>query len=178
MDYDFGGVDDDLSVQKHPHITAKTFTLISPLRRDEIVRQLHDNIDRPWNIFGKKSVIGSVDRASFRLCRRLNFRNSFTTHLSGKLIDERDSTRIRCKAGMHPIVIAVLTVWFGALTLIAAFTTLSLWSEQPSSPFALIPLLLLFAGMALVWFGRWLSRNDTQTLVDFLEATIDAELVD
>ena len=155
------------------------FELTSPLSRVEVVRVLRANVDSSWKFFGEKVVVGSIGASSFSLRIRLTYRNSFQTVLSGRVMEDQGATRIRCHSGMHGFVIALLTMWFGgvlmALFALAPFV-LHLDSLDLAAP--LIPVGMGLLGIGLVWFGRYLARDELGTLVAFLEETLDASRMD
>lgn len=86
--------------------------LISPLSREECVRRLSSKTGTAWD---GTAVIGSVGETAFRLRKRISYRNSFQASLSGKLIDDRQGTRLHCSGGPHPFVTAFLAVWIGGV---------------------------------------------------------------
>jgi hypothetical protein len=53
------------------------FDLISPLSREECARALRSKIDPAWG----GTVVGSVNETSFRLRKRISYRNSFQASL-------------------------------------------------------------------------------------------------
>ncbi|MBP6011155.1 MAG: hypothetical protein KBA31_02910 [Alphaproteobacteria bacterium] len=82
---------------------------------------------------------------------------------------------------MHTFVIVFMTVWFGLLFGIGGPWFLEGVSAALAGHLADVPPLLLAIpatmlvfGIALVFFGRWLARNEEAELLSFLEDTIDA----
>jgi hypothetical protein len=113
-----------------------------------------------------------------RLRKRISYRNSFQTFLIGSLEGRDGATVFRGRAGMHPLVIGFMAVWFGLLALIggAAFvaTVGGLIAGQSQPLGAIIPLLMAAFGVGLVWFGRWLARGEEAFLVAFVAEVIAA----
>ena len=99
--------------------------LLSPLPPEECETRLREATGRDGLLsgFSSWSVVGRVSGRSVRLRKRIGYRNSFQTVLTGSLEGRDGSTVFRGKAGMHPFVTGFLAVWFGLLTLIggAAF---------------------------------------------------------
>lgn len=119
--------------------------------------------------------MGRIGRDSFRLHARIWYRNSFQTFLTGRLFDEGSSTRIQCRAGMHPVVIAFMTIWFSFLGLMQLAIISSPLRPGEQLIWSLAPFALMVAfGTSLIAVGRWLARNELRGLVAFLEETIDA----
>jgi hypothetical protein len=71
------------------------FDLISPLSRQDCVLRLKSKADPAWS----DAVTGSVSETSFRLSRRIAYRNSFQPCLSGRFIDDNGQTRLDCRIG-------------------------------------------------------------------------------
>ncbi len=148
--------------------------LMSPLPREECVRRLRSKVGTAWD---GATVIGSVGENSFRLRKRIFYRNSFQASLSGKLIDDNGETRLHCRVGLHPFVIAFLAVWIGfvligCMAMIVPLATGAIPANR--WPQAAIPFLMLAGGVALLKVGQYLSRDEAEFLVDFLRKTLEA----
>jgi hypothetical protein len=148
------------------------FSLRSPLSRDEVVQRLRDNIDRGFNLFGSNAIIGWVDRHSFNLRVRINYRNSFQTILRGRMTDADGGTKISCRAGMPVFTIMFTTVWFSLFAFFFMMTLPQLSFRDPSD---FIGILVPALGAGLILVGRWIARHELGTLTAFLEDVIDAE---
>jgi hypothetical protein len=153
------------------------FDLISPLSREECVRRLRSKIDPAWG----GTVVGSVSETSFRLRKRIYYRNSFQYSLSGKLIDDNGQTRLHCRIGLHPFVRAFLVVWFGGVLIGCVAVTIQMANglmhgSLPTNgwPGAAIPFLMLAGGFALVTAGKYFARDESAFLLDFLHRSLDA----
>jgi hypothetical protein len=148
--------------------------LISPLPREACVRSLSSKVGTAWD---GSTVIGSVGETSFRLRKRIFYRNSFQASLSGKFIDDPRGTRLRCRVGLHPFVTVFLTIWIGIVLVGCIWMIVSLVSGAvPANrwPQAAIPFLMLAGGVALLKVGQFLSRDEADFLIDFLRKTVDA----
>jgi len=148
--------------------------LRSPLPREECVRRLRSKVGTAWD---GATVIGSVGENSFRLRKRIFYRNSFQASLSGKLIDDNGETRLHCRVGLHPFVTAFLAVWIGVVLIGCIAMIVSLASGAiPANqwPQAAIPFLMLAGGFAILKVGQYLSRDEADFLVDFLRKTLEA----
>jgi hypothetical protein len=157
-----------------------TLDLISPLPRDECVRQLRERTGCGWLPFGPKAVVGRVGRRSLCLRKRIYYASSFQSILFASLVDDGRQTRLHCRFGMHPFVMLfiawfVVAIMFGGAPFVDPIVR-ELQGDGPSQawmdPIARLGL-LLFTG-ALVAFGRFLARNEREFLENFLYATIDA----
>jgi len=161
----------------------KSFDLVSPLTRDECARRLREKTESGFlAIFSNKPVAGHVGYTSFRIRKRIAYRNSFQPHLSGKLLNESGRTRVRCHVGMHPAVIAFMAIWFGGVligggsvmisaigSLVRGHATAHAWTTVAAVAF------MLSGGVAIVALGRFAGRNEPRFLIDFLRDTIAAQ---
>jgi hypothetical protein len=148
--------------------------LISPLSREECVQRLRSKTGSAWD---GSTVIGSIGETSFRIRKRIFYRNSFQASLSGKLIDDNGQTRVHCRVGLHPFVTTFLTVWIGIVLIGCIWMIVSLASGAiplNRSPQAAVPFLMLAGGVAILKVGQHLSRDEADFLVDLVRKTLDA----
>ena len=128
-------------------------------------------------VLDRSTVTGSVTETSFRLRKRIYYRNSFQASLSGEMIDDGRGTRLRCTVGLHPFVRVFLFVWIGIVIIAACAMIMQLLSGAIPArrwPQAMIPLFMLCGGVALLKVGQFLSRDEADFLVDFLRKRLDA----
>jgi len=150
--------------------------LVSPLPLVECQRLLNLGLQR------STAVEGSVKGTRLRARKRIFYRNSFQIQLSASLIEEGSHTRIICRFGMHPVVIAFLVFWFGALLFIGGggisagvFELMSgLHSEARDLVGSLIPAMMLMFGVMMLLVGRYLAAGDRRTLTGFVRETLNA----
>lgn len=159
------------------------FDLLSPMPRAEIVRVLTDETDRWWTFSGAKPFVGGVDEGGFSLYVRQWYRNLFRTQLRARFHDEARGTRMSCRAGMHPVVVAFMVVWFGVVVAISIGALVRLLGGAGDGTalgvapgFFFMALMGLF-GVGLIKLGRWLARDELKRMLGFLEEVIDAERV-
>lgn len=154
--------------------------LVSPLPIDDVRQRLHEAVGSDWSFRVDQPVKGSVGKNSFRIRTSINYRNSFQTMLYGRMRAEGEQTRLECAARMSSFVIAFMIFWFGFLASFGVGPYLrAMISDNPMPEFDMLmvamPSIMLVFGVALVWFGRWLARNEEAQLVKFLEETVDAQ---
>lgn len=154
------------------------------MTRAEIVRVLTDETDRWWAFSGAKPFVASVSDDGFSLHVRQWYRNSFRTQLRARFHEDAGGTRLSCRAGMHPFVIAFMVVWFGIVATISAGILATLLGTPSgdgdtlriASGFFFLLLMGVF-GAGLISFGRWLARDELARMLAFLSEVIDAERV-
>jgi hypothetical protein len=139
------------------------------------------------SLFGSRAVIGRVTDTSLRLRKRIRYRNSFQSHLTATLRPEAGGTVISGEVAMHPFVRVFMFIWFGGVILIggtmfvAAIGTIFFGSgsqHQNAWMGAVIPPVMLVFGFGLLRFGRYLARDETRFLTDFLIQTLKAHAQD
>ena len=150
--------------------------LVSPLPLVECQRLLNLGLQR------STAVEGSVKGTRLRARKRIFYRNSFQIRLSASLIEEGSHTRIICRFGMHPVVIAFLVFWFGVLLFIGGGGIIAgvvelisgLHSEARDLVGSLIPAMMLMFGVMMLLVGRYLAAGDRRTLTGFVRETLNA----
>jgi hypothetical protein len=161
------------------YAVSMTVDLISPLSAEECVQRLRFKTAEGWS----GSVVGSVGETSFRLRKRIGYRNSFQTSLYGKIIAEDGQTRLHCRAGLHPFVRVFMTVWFGVVSIgcgamvIRAIDLLRIGHGSLLSngwQGAAVPFFMLGFGVTLIGAGRHLARDERDFLIDYVRRAVDA----
>jgi hypothetical protein len=134
-------------------------------------------------LFGSNPVIGRVTATSLRIHKRIGYRNSFQTCLTATMRAEAGGTLISGKFGMHPFVRFFMGFWFGGIILIGgSFSVVVAISLFPGSGhyyhdawMGLVgPPVILAFGIGLVRFGRFLTRDESKFLTDFLVHALNA----
>jgi hypothetical protein len=153
--------------------------LVAPLPRDECVRRLRDLTDGIWTIFGSRPLIGRIGETSFSVRMRLkNTKNSFQACLNGVLEQESRQTRLRCRFGLHPTVVAFMIFWMGGLLLAGVAGVVNAITHTTSVSIGLaIPFLMAGFGFGLLRFGRYLARDEPADMLDILAKSLDARAV-
>jgi hypothetical protein len=146
--------------------------LMSPLPPEECGARLREATDCSWlRWFGSKPVFGRVSGLSVPLCKRIGYRNSFQTYLTGTLEPHGEGSAFRGTFGKHPLVVAFLVVWFSALVIGGSFFVIA-GPEGKAVGLVIFPLMLAF-GVMLVKFGQYLARDEEQFLAAFVAAVLD-----
>jgi hypothetical protein len=159
---------------------VSTIELLSPLTPDECAARLREVTDQNglFSSFGSKPLIGSVSSASVQLRKRIGYRNSFQTVLTGTIQRHDGGAVFRGRTSMHPFVIAFMAVWGGFMVLMGAAVFVASVGEMiaggGASIFALVPPLMLVLGIGMVYFCRHLARGEEQFLITIVAKTIDA----
>ena len=164
-------------------IFGRRYRLVSPLTTREICARFKETVG--WPVFSDREIVGYYDRDGFQLRTGGRFRNSFQTIMYGTFTDRGDHTEIACLAGPRRFVIAFMAIWLLGVITIGSMVTLSSFGQllQGEVGFVdgltgvLLPVALLVFGVGLFWGGRVLARGEEETLLQFLDETIEAEVV-
>ena len=180
--------------RKSTRLARMTVNFIAPFPREECLRRLRATVQKDsgpvvsgfgiggstW-IARKSGVVGKIGDTKLCLRKSLSgqinnssqINNSFQTYLFGQLKDDGGQTRLKCRLGMHPFVIAFLVFWFGISMFLIHFSRssslLNVFGERHVVAF----LLLGSLGSALLIFGRYRARGEEKFFIDFLRRTID-----
>jgi len=164
--------------------------LYSPLSPEECATRLEAAIDRdlsPLNplfgYFGSRPIAGRVNGLSFRLRKRIGYRNHFQTFLTGTLRPCDTGTIIQGLFAMHGCVIAFTLFWFASAIVLSGviFVTSLLGLLLASHPFGSnawigfvgLPLVLGF-GYLLVHFCHDPTREEARFLITAIREILDA----
>jgi hypothetical protein len=143
--------------------------LVSHMPRAQCVERLRERVGGRYAMH--RSFFGRVTETAFWVEQRLNYRNSFKTRLRADLVEDVKGTRIRCQVGVQPLVFWFMAVWFSGVVSALFFVLVT------SSGSAAAPLLQMFVfGVALVAFGRFIARNQQETLIEFVSNSLDARV--
>jgi hypothetical protein len=156
--------------------------VVSPFPPDECAARLLAAIDQEgflsWR--GSRPVIGRVSGRSVRLRKRIRYRSSFQTFLTGTLEPQGEGSVFRGTAGMHPFVPIFMAIWFAGVgiawvgtALVAAIQGLLGAGGQPAGVVILTSVMMAF-GVALVCAGRLLARGEEPFLVAFVADVLAA----
>ena len=134
----------------------------------------------------KPGILARVHDNSFRLrIRRGMWHNSFDRLFYGQLESTGSGALIHGTFRLHPFVVAFTTVWFCGVAFIGGLTVFlivaGLIRHRSHVDGALagvaIPMLMLAFGIALLRFGRHLSRSGEARLQRFICETLSAREV-
>lgn len=136
-----------------------------------------------FSFTGSHPVVGRVDGMSFRIRKRICYRNSFQTFLTGSMQSHGAGTLILGKFGMHRFVRTFMSIWFGGvavlgsiLFMVALFTIFSGSSSHRSLDWlgVVVPLLLFAGGIVIVRVGEYFARDEARFLTNFLREALQA----
>ena len=85
---------------------------------------------------------------------------------------------LKGRFGMSAFVKVFLTFWFGVVAVVDVTTLLAAFNQSSSASWwlPLTPLGFLIAGAALVYFGKWLSRNDIAWLSGVIQRSLSPSI--
>ena len=153
-------------------------TSLSPGSCRERLRAQVGSIWNPFAVWGHP-LRGRVTERGFWVRKTILYRNSFQTEAHGRWFAEGNGTRIEVQLGVSRFVPAFLALWISIL--LVAWLALAVspggsgGATRPEDVWVahwLPPLMILF-GIALLGFGRWLARNESRDLIEFLSRTFE-----
>jgi hypothetical protein len=122
------------------------------------------------------AAVGTVTESRVKLQRVIPmFRNSFKPFLIGQFVKRGEHVFLVGRFTMHGFVKVFMTVWFGFLVVFGVMAPFA-QTVSRSGSFAFIfgPITMCGFGVGLVWFCKWLSRNDAAWLAEVVERAIGA----
>lgn len=154
-----------------PFLASERIVLHSPLSADRCATRLESAIH------SSGAVVGVIDGPSIRLRKRIAYHNSFQTLLRATIWGEISGARIEGQLGMHPLVLLLFSLMLGFILLIGGLLVsgvLRSASFEQQWPQILGVATMPLPALAIVWFGRYLARDEARFLKDFLRQTLDA----
>lgn len=170
----------------------KTVVLHSSLTRGAAAEALRRSIDQEsLTLFslsgfqGSCPVLGEVDTDSFRLRKRLYYRNDFARQFYGRFEEEPGGTRIEGYFAYRRFPRIFITAWFVGVVSLGTIAFISTVRDQVAGSHRMgnntwiglvaLPALVLF-GIVLLWFSRMLSSSGERFLLEHLKATLSARI--
>jgi hypothetical protein len=113
----------------------------------------------------------------YQKIKGMNFRivNSFAPVCFGRLHSREMGTYINGYIGIHPFILLFLLLWFGGLVSLVVMVMYSAIKYSESSQLGIIVpviVILLIFGLALLLFGKALSRTDKWKINKFIKTTL------
>lgn len=155
--------------------------LFVALSLNECVGRLDAVVDRgglvlpSWEVvFGSKCLIGQLSDTKLQLRKRIGYRNSSQSILNGTIRAQDGGTMISGEFGLHPEVRIFPFVWcILLLSALAGFVILDPRKEGSDGALVMAPLLLMVLGMAVVWFGKYLARDEARFITETLQQALE-----
>jgi hypothetical protein len=98
---------------------------------------------------GEKPFVGRVEGSSFKILRRIYYRNSFRPQIRGAVSDESGGSHVDLTMMISPVVVVFLLVWFGMMSV---FASIALREILPSAGGWRV-IIMLAAGLAILALG-------------------------
>jgi hypothetical protein len=163
----------------------QTITLISPHPAEECHRRLEESVEKSFfPIFCDKAVVGTVSNMSFNIRKLKKYRNAFQRILSATYYQTPQGTIINGGFGTHPIVWAILALWYGFIALVVSvlgFLAITdyLKNNHQIDTGALLLILYFFmfalCPVLLAVIGRLLAKDEPALITKFLVDLLDAK---
>jgi hypothetical protein len=129
-----------------------------------------------FSALAEPAAVGTVTGSRVKLQRVIPmFRNSFKPFLVGQFVKRGEHVFLVGRFTMHSFVKVFMTVWFGFLVVFGVTAPFAQTvSRSGSFAFVFAPITMCGFGVGLVWFGKWLARNDAAWLADVVKRAIGA----
>jgi hypothetical protein len=159
--------------------------LFSPLPPEECVERLcaATDPDGGFSFFGGNPVVGRISGRTVRLRKRIYYGNSFQILFTGTLQPAGAGTMLRGRFGIQRWVWGFMVFWFafnslvgGILFVATLVTVLGGPMQAKGDPWVglVVPPGLVLFGAGLLWFGRYLARDEPEFLRGFLVEVLEA----
>jgi hypothetical protein len=124
---------------------------------------------------GETAAVGKVSEKFVRLQRVIPMvGNAFKPFFTGRFEVREGVTVLAGRFGMLMWAKVFMTFWFGLTSLFAVGVLLGGLKGPQATLFIWQPFLMLGAGVALVWVGKWFARNDVAWLSGVIETALGA----
>lgn len=141
-------------------IPSVDIELLTSLSKEEVENILKENIGPKRGIelrFSKtkikKPFEGYLANGQFEMQRAINYKNSFLPQITGSVSESINGTKVMAKFQMHGFVVAFMAVWLGGVSLALLGSIYGIVSQEANPTVAIIPVIMLAFGIALVYFG-------------------------
>lgn len=129
-----------------------------------------------FSALAEPAAVGTVTESRVKLQRGIPMvGNSFKPYLIGQFVERGERVFLVGRFTMLGVVKVFMSVWFGFLIVfgvVAPFAQTA--SKSGSFAFLFGPLIMCGLGVGMVWFGKWLARNDAAWLSDVVKRAIGA----
>jgi hypothetical protein len=129
-----------------------------------------------FSALAEPAAVGTVTESRVKLQRVIPmFRNSFKPFLVGQFVKRGEHVFLVGRFTMDGFVKVFMTVWFGFLVVFGVAAPFAQTASRSGSfAFVFAPIIMCGFGVGLVWFGKWLARNDAAWLADVVKRAIGA----
>jgi len=161
-------------------VPFEKYSLITSISPEEVHDRLAASVDTSKSLFhasrGNKSYYGQVSQFSFKIQRKITYRNSFLPVVKGQVSSFAGQTRIDIQMRPHVAVSVFMLVWLTFTGIACIAVSLVLIQRLMNSddtkfnPALLTPYAMFIFGYALVTFGfKSESKIAKKFLADLLE---------
>jgi hypothetical protein len=130
-----------------------------------------------FSSFAQQEAVGTVKESRVSLRRVIPMvSNGFKPCYRGRFIERNGTVILTGRFGMHWFAKAFMTLWFGMLACFVLFgSALLVRHPGKAMSMALAGVGMMAAGVAVVWFGKWLARNDRAWLSNVIRGALCAQ---
>ena len=129
-----------------------------------------------FSALAEPAAVGTVTESKVKLQRVIPMvRNSFKPFLVGQFVKRGEQVFLVGRFTMLGFVKVFMTFWFGFLVVFGVAAPFARTASKSTTlAFIFGPITMCGFGVGLVWFGKWLARNDAAWLADVVKRAIGA----
>ena len=129
-----------------------------------------------FSALAEPAAVGTVTESRVKLQRVIPMvRNSFKPFLVGQFVKRGEQVFLVGRFTMLGFVKVFMTFWFGFLVVFGVAAPFARTASKSTTlAFIFGPITMCGFGVGLVWFGKWLARNDAAWLADVVKRAIGA----
>jgi hypothetical protein len=134
----------------------RRFEVTSPLSAANAIERLRESVEpKRWMRVSRDHRVfeGTIDGMQFDVRRIIHYRNSFIPLIRGRIEPAPSGSRLTGTMRIHPVVGAFMVLWLAIVVFIGVPILVGSLSDHWFNPVALVPLIMLAAGITLPFVG-------------------------
>jgi hypothetical protein len=129
-----------------------------------------------FSVLAQQEAVGTVKESRVSLQRVIPMvGNSFKPFYRGRFIERDGKVVLTGRFTMHWLAKVFVAFWFGGIGCLFLLASVQAALYPQKAPFVSF-VGMLAAGTALLWFGKWLARNDAAWLSDVIRGALCAQV--
>ena len=170
------------------NMTNSQITLHSPYSIKECIEKIDNSLEKSlFSQYGSKPLAGKVSYKSLQIRKRIDYRNSFQTIFSAKMMPSSSGTEITGKMGLHPFAKKFSIFWIVGvfllggppflMTLIDAVRNGYYSANHSIVGFIVFPAMIIFA-FVVFKVGKRFSESEANFIIESLTNILSAKIIE